>query len=304
MALWAKMQPDFSQMGNNLLSQQIGAMYQSQSQDKAAGIQKQATIFDDQLTRERMKITYDDQLRMDQIKRNRDMEDTQKGYQYLLSLPGALGTTAAMDKMGIKPPQDSMFTGVDQKTGMLQTQIIRGSPTWIKGFDEISPLKNSADAVTTLADMASGKVPFDQGVWNAVRGSVVEDVMKGKGTFDAGLQEFIDSVIPNETHWTPDLLKTKATQLQIQAKLYASRAQAASGKWGIPLDQVPSSIEGSNLRPTSPPPKDAPPGYGENDNQPAPRRERWERGQPTPQKPGTGLLDTPGGRPARTRAWR
>lgn len=317
MGLWAKMQPDFSQMGNNLLSQQVGAMYQKQAttfsntldlqrMDKAAGQQKDATIFADSLERQRMGITYDDALKMDQIKRDRDMEDTKKGYQYLLGLPKAMGTTALLDKMGMKPPPDSMFTGVDDTTGMPTTALIRGSPTWIKGFDEISPLKNSADAVTILADMASGKTPFDQGTWNAVRGTVTEDIMKGKGTYDEGLKDFIDTVIPNESHFTPDVMKTKATQLQSQARLYAARASAASGKWGIPLEQVPSSIEGAKLRPNGPPPTDPPPGYG-NDNKPAANAvapERWDRRKPQAEKPGTGLLDTPGGQPARTRAWR
>jgi hypothetical protein len=256
-ALWAKMQPDFSAMGNNLLSQKIGSLYQDQS-----------TRLQDQLERERMGINVDDQLKLDATKRQRDLQDTQNQYKMLLGLPGAIGQTAAISKMtGIQPPTDSLFTGQTDQNGIPQVQLIPNSPTWRTGVGEISPIKNGAEGMQILSDMASGKTPFDQGLWNATRGDIVLQMKKteGLGVWDEGTKELINSLVPDMGTFTPELRNVKATQLDIYAKKMAARAQNTAQKWNIPVDQVPSDLKNANIIPSKPPPAGSP--YGD-DNAP------------------------------------
>lgn len=256
-ALWAQMQPDFSAMGNNLLSQKIGSLYQDQS-----------TRLSDKLERERMGINVDDQLKLDAIKRQRDLADQQNAYKTLAALPGATGFNAAYSKMtGLNPPADSIFTGLDPNTGMPNIQVLPGSPTWRTGVSEISPIKNGAEGLSMLSDMASGKTPFDQGVWNSTRGDIVLQMKKteGLGVWDEGTKELINSLVPDMGTFTPELRNTKATQLDMYAKKMAARAQNTAQKWNIPLDQVPSDLKNANILPSTPPPAGSP--YG-NDNAP------------------------------------
>lgn len=309
MALWAKMQPDFSGMGNNLLSQQIGAMYQSQSQERGAQLQKQATIFDDELTRQRMGITYDDQLKMDQVKRDRDKQDAGNLLKQRMDMPGSIGLQNFLkDTTGYTPPADYYVKSLDQQSGAPQLGLIHGSPSWNKAIDEIQPLKDTGESMKLLSDMANGTATFDQGLWNATRNNMIMTMKSAEklGSYDEGLKSFLDQAVPDKGRFTTDWFSTQKTQLEMYSKLYAARATGAAGKWGIPVDDIPSTLKISGLQPKGPPPTEAPPGYG-NDNKPAANAvapERWNRPKPQAEKPGTGLLDTPGGQPARTRAWR
>jgi len=243
--LWAKMQPDFSAMGNNLLSQKIGAAYQDQ-----------ATRLSDQLERERMGINVDDQLKMDAVKRQRDLQDTQNQLGALAKMPGMLGNNALFQKItGQAPPADYGISAFDPQTGVPQLNLIPHSPTWMKAADEIAPLKDSADSLKILSDMASNVTPYNQGIWNATRNGLLENIIKGKGSYDEGLKDLMNQLIPDSSRTSTDFLGDKKTQLDMQLKLAQARAVQTAQKWGVNLDDMPSSsLRLGGIMPTTPPP--------------------------------------------------
>jgi hypothetical protein len=242
--LWGKLTSgpeSFVNFGNQQLNQSTGAIYnqEAQAQSNAYSLQQQQNAHD--LAAANIKLSTDEQLRFDQIKRERDVAQQEGLMKYLFTpdesgaTPGQKQTKRDMvgDMLGIKRGEG--YSIAEGGNGLEPT--IHGK-VWADMMEEgqsVSNLTNSAEFLLNMSKTGTG----DKDNWAAIRANMLLEMKRAEklGTLDAGVSDFFASVVPEYLgDWGPDVSNKVNDMLETNIKLWKNKQAQIADKYNVPID--------------------------------------------------------------------
>lgn len=237
--LWGQMATGPESMvplANSLLTGSMGAI---ESRD-------QATL-SSQLSAANIKLSADEQLRVDQIQNQRKL-DQQKSMLTYLFTPQSDGGTPAQQQMqrdfvaqSLGIPSQPGYSIAEGGNGYEPTI---GGTVWKDMMNEgqsVSNLINSAQYLQTMAQTGLG----DKDKWSAVRADMLLNIKKAEalGTLDQGTSDFFAQVVPEyygggvgDSTWGPDVSDKLADTLKTNIKLWNNKLAQIGDKYRVPTD--------------------------------------------------------------------
>lgn len=292
--------------GNSLLTQAVGSLQNRANLQFSSDLQRQ-------------NMDYGAQVELDTAQKK--LEQTTAYNQRMLNdvmkpdaVTGEPNVQAMMRRASVLKSQGYDIPGdfgvsMDPQRGMV-LQPLPGTKTYEERMGQMQTQGNLVEGGQQLLDHWSGKKVMDRGSYNATKALLTDAyrVATKAGTMDEGMQKMMDNIIPNLGYTGTDVPGWAKEQMRTFVLTQQRDLGQMQDRFNIPLNQIP-------LRTTQQQVPDLDDKVVEENNriiqqqnkdtaQPEQPRQRWDRGKPEAQAPGTGLLDTPGGQPARTRAWR
>jgi hypothetical protein len=270
-------------LGNSLLDNSIKAIYG-----------READVFKDELWRKQLNLSAESELKVDQIKRERDVQGKKDALKFLFA-PGESGQPGiveqamrnqAFDAAGLKRPEG--YDVVPGNNG-LAFRPAPGTDDYRKMFGEVQANQNILSGLKNLSDMANFGTG-SSGNWDAERTALLLEVKKAEslGALDQGTVDFFDKMIPGYwADWSPGSGKWGATseKLRVQLERAKGKLNQTLDRWQIPANMVQDR---NTLQAPSTPTKPMPSGPATIPTSP-PRdlttRYRWDRLKPQPEEP-------------------
>lgn len=226
-------------LGNQLLTDSIRGIYG-----------REATTYDDALQRARIKMTADESLRVDEVKRARD---AQQRKEMIGAVFGPDGQTAAQqmmrnqafDGMGGKRPEGmDVIPGPD---GNLVFRPAFGGPEWQKMMEDIQPKQSVLSGLKSLQAMAeSGQ--GDKAAWDTERQLLQLNIQRANklGSLDQGTMDFLNEMIPSYRAGPTEPSKwgEQKERLRVLVSRVEGDLQAAGNKWMVPVNSIPDTYKG------------------------------------------------------------
>ena len=218
-------------LANTLLTQSTGQIYD-----------REQSLLSSSLAAANIRLSADEQLRVDQVQREREAGQKKDLMTYLFSQGQDGGTPGqqqmkrdfAAEQLGIKRPE-----GYSVTAGMDGLEPTIGGKVWQGMMEEgaaVSNLINSAEMLQTMA--ATGQGDKDQ--WAAIRADMLMNIKKAEtlGTLDAGTMEFFATVLPDYYgEWGPDVSNQLADKLGTDIKLWKNKQAQVADKYRVPIEQ-------------------------------------------------------------------
>jgi hypothetical protein len=234
--LWGKLTSgpeSMVQFGNQQLTQSTGAIY-SQEQSKLTADLQAANI----------KLSTDEQLRFDQIKRERDIAQ-QEGLMKYLFTPDESGATPGQKQL--KRDMVGKMLGMDAPEGYSIADGGNGLEPTMHGkvWDEmvakqqaVANLTNSAEFLLNMSTTGTG----DKDNWGVIRAHMLLEMKKAEtlGTLDRGVSDFFASVVPEYYgDWGLGVSNKINDMLQTNIKLWKNTQLQIADEYNVPLSAVP-----------------------------------------------------------------
>lgn len=251
--LWAQMygNPGGSpELGNALLDKSLSAIYGREDQ-----------TFKDELWKKQLNLSAESELRVDQIKRDRDAQ-AKKDVLGMLFAPGESGQPGivqqAQRNMAAKAAGLNVPDGMDvipNAQGGLSYRPAPGSENWRKMFGEVQANQNIIAGLTNLQDMLVNGTG-SKGDWDAEKAALTLGVKNAEnlGALDQGALDFIESMIPGyNSNWSanPQNWGGAKEKLRVAIARYQSKLMQVQDKWLIPADMVTNRAD-DVLAPSAP----------------------------------------------------
>lgn len=244
MGLWGRMYggpESAAALGNGLIDKSMSAIYG-----------REQTAYEDTLQRARIRLTADEELRVDETKRKRDLEARKA---LVAGIFGPDGQTAANQfnrnqaynqATGGQLPQG--MDVVPGPQGGLAFRPAPGSPQFREMMDEIQPQQSILASLRSLQEMAENGTG-SSGAWNTERQLVQLEIQKARklGALDSGTIDFLDSMIPGAwSDWTATPAKWGETKerLRVLTSRMEGNLAATGNKWLVPVNEVANAQEG------------------------------------------------------------
>ena len=220
-------------LANTQYTQQTGAIYNQEAQQQQHD-----------LAAANIKLSTDEQLRFDQIKRERDVAQ-QEGLMKYLFTPDESGATPGQkqlkrdmvgDMLGVKPGEG--YSIADGGNGLEPTMHGKVWDEMIGKQQAVANLTNSAEFLLNMSTTGTG----DKDNWEAIRANMLLEMKKaeGLGTLDQGVSDFFASVVPEYYgDWGPDVSNKMNDMLQTNIKLWKNKQLQIADEYNVPLGAVP-----------------------------------------------------------------
>jgi hypothetical protein len=223
-------------LGNDLLRTSVANIYD-----------REGTAYADELAKARIKMTSDEQLRVDQVTRDREAQK-QKDLMQALFVPDESGTAPIEsdlrrrmigDQMGIKIPEG--FTIAPMENGQLGMRPMKGSKQWA---ETVAPMQAEqsligyADRMLQMLDTGEG----NRGDWVATKQAMILEIKNAEktGALDAGSVEFFDKTIPDYWNDFGQPWSIAKEQLRVFRNSRQMKLKQLSDQSFVPLDAVPN----------------------------------------------------------------
>ena len=273
------------QLGNSLLDTSIRSIYGNE-----------ASKFDQAQWEKRLNLTTDAELKVDQIKRDRDIA-AKKAAMSLLFAPGESGQPGIVEQAnrnnaaraaGITIPDG--YDAVPGKDG-LAFRPSGGTDDFRKMFGEVQANQNIVSGLKNLQDMMANNTG-SKGDWDGERAALMMEIKKAEdlGALDKGSLDFMAEVVPEyNANWktlNPQNFGQSKEKLRVAMERYQAKLAQTLDRWQIPANLVPN--RGSQVLAPSTPTKPVPSGPAVIAQPPTDRRtlERWNRLKPQPEPTG------------------
>ena len=304
-SLWALSQGGPEAIANSqasYLSQTLQDIGNQEQAKLTAGLQKDNLTYNDQLQRGQIKMTADEQLRVDEVKRQRDGAAAARAAQVFEELSGQgaaaneLATNAAFDQIvkdtGFTRPADkSVVFGPNQQVLLIPST---GSDEHIEMMGKMNARMGMIDNMSlALRGMEDGTL--SAGDWDAIWLDTVNysRAAEKTGALDQGTTDTFALAFPrySYTGLSPTTEKTKDA-LSTYVELQRAKIPAIAAEYSVPLERIPRALDYKTKLPPFDPDKPHP---LQQKGTRRPALSPDERSSPAPYNPDRGWLGSPGG---------
>ena len=254
MGLWGRMYggpESAAAMGNSLLDKSMSSIYG-----------REATAFEDTLAKQRIQMTADQELRVDETKRARDTALRKSLIDQIYGPDGQNAANQAMRNAAAKQLGIAVPDGMDMIPGPNGLPVFRpspGTPQFRDMMAEFQPQQNilsGLKALQTMAEQGNGSA----GAWETERNLLTLEIQKARklGALDEGTLTFMENLIPGSWgDWTINPTQMGATKerLRVLVARNESGLQQLADKWLTSADQIPDRAAGWTGNITKPVPK-------------------------------------------------
>lgn len=227
------------QIGNRLLDQAIGAAYG-----------READIFKDQLWMKQLGMSEESQLKVDQIKRDRDAKAKADALGLLFG-QGESGQPRLLEQANRNAAFDTAYPG-QRPNGMNVVPGANGlafqpdpmSENGRKMMSEVQSGQNVVSGLTNLYDMVKNNTG-DKATYDAEKAALLLEVKKAEqlGSLDQGTLDFFQEMVPGyNSNWSANPQTWGSQQEKLRVQLERSKIKLAQtmDRWSIPANAVPN----------------------------------------------------------------
>lgn len=226
------------QLGNSLLDTSIRSIYG-----------REASVFDQAQYEKRLNLSAESELKVDQIKRDRDVA-AKKAALSTLFAPGESGQPGIIEQANRNAAFDTAYPGqrnnrdVVPTAGGLAYRPSPGSEDYRKMFGEIQSGQNMMSGLTNLNDMLNNGTG-SKGDWEAEKTAMLFEVKKLEelGALDQGAVDTVDKLVPGwNDNWSanPQNWGAQKEKLRVALQRYGVKLAQAQDRWAVPVDFVPN----------------------------------------------------------------
>jgi hypothetical protein len=244
MGLWGRMYggpESAAALGNSMLEKSISSIYG-----------KEATAFEDELAKQRIRLTADQELRVDETKRARDTAMRKNLIDMVYGPDGQNAQNQQMRNAALKQLGISVPDGMDAipgPNGQLAFRPAPGTPQFREMLAEFQPQQNILSGLKNLQAMAE-QGNGSAAAWETERQTLMLDIQKARklGALDEGTLDFMDRLIPGswDNAWTTSPTKMGQTKERLRVLIARNEAnlKQTADRWMMPVDQVPDRAAG------------------------------------------------------------
>lgn len=227
------------QLGNSLLDKSISAIYGHE-----------ADVFKDELWKKQLQLSAESELKVDQIKRDREAAGKVNALKYLFGT-GESGNMALVEQASRNQAFDTAFPNqrpndmnvVPGANGLVM-QPNPMSENGRKMMAEVQSGQNVVSGLTNLYDMVKNNTG-DKATYEAERAALLMEVKKAEqlGSLDQGTLDFYTELVPAyNSNWSVNPQNWGAQQEKLRVQLERAKIKAAQtlDRWSIPADAVPN----------------------------------------------------------------
>lgn len=248
--LWGAMQhgpESAAKMGADYMSQMIGATNQ-----------RDQLVLDDELSRRRIMLTADQQIRVAERSKAIDAAAEQQRMQLLFGPSDTPGMSNAQQQ-AMRNLAFKQMTGQDLPSGMdavptenglsLVPQL--GSQAWREMATEFQDVYAVGGLLNDLAEQARSK-NGGKGEWETVRATLMDRMrmLAKAGTLDAGLVEHYNKMIPDRWDGAFNPMQQGIVDEKLRVLINDNKIQVRNlqDKWQLPADRAALIKDNSRIR--------------------------------------------------------
>lgn len=255
MGLWGRMYggpESAAAMGNSLLDKSMSSIYG-----------REETAFQDTLAKERIRMTADQELRVDETKRARDTALRKQLIDQVYGPGGQTAANQAMRNAAAKQLGIAVPDGMDMLPGPNGQPVFRpspGTPQFREMMGEFQPQQNILSGLKSLQAMAE-QGNGSSGAWDTERNLLTLEIQRARklGALDEGTLTFMENLIPDkwDDSWVTSPSKFGETKERLRVLVARNEAglKQTADRWMIPADQVADRSAGWTGDITKPVPK-------------------------------------------------
>jgi hypothetical protein len=255
MGLWGRMfsGPDtMAAMGNSLLDKSMSSIYG-----------REATAFEDTLAKQRIQMTADQELRVDETKRARDTAMRKSLIDQIYGPDGQTAANQAMRNAAAKQLGIPVPEGMDMLPGPNGQPVFRpspGTPQFRDMMGEVQTQQNMLSGLKSLQMMTEQR-NGNNGAWETERNLLMMEMKDAAklGALDEGTMNFLQSVIPDkwDDAWilNPSMMGQTKERLRVMIARNEGKLQQVADRWMVPADQIADRSRGWTGEITKPVPK-------------------------------------------------
>ena len=237
--LWGAMQggnENTRALGSNLLQDNINHIYA-----------REGTVFDDELSKQRIRLTADEQLRVDQVGRDRDAAAAKANYDRLYGPdphnPNVSGgaadyeRTRAAKALGIDVPTGSIVGLNPEGTGLVMKPA-PGTDKYAEVFGQMQTQQNMIEDASLLLGHYDGSANLSRGEYKEYRLGLEMAVKRAEelGTLDQGTSDKLKEILPDYGYTGSDMTGQAQEQLRVFVKQRERELEQVARRNMVPID--------------------------------------------------------------------